>query len=424
MMSRAKTGMNGILTPMTIRASLTKRLSRLFGLAALTCALSLPATAQQSPFAAAVTVNGRAVTYYEIDQRVAFMQLLNAPGNLPERAREALIDERLQRQVGDRLGLTATPDQIADGMEEFAARADMDTEAFIRALADEGISAQTFRDFVAAGQTWRNVVRDRFGGRITITEDEIDRALTLATSPDGAQIDFAELVIPVTPQTAEEVRLRITQLSETLDGSIGGFSAAAREFSAAGSARNGGGIGWRPLSAIPPQLRTILLPLPIGGVTEPVPLGNAVAIFQLRGLEESDFVTPDITAVTYAEVLIPGGQAAQAEAAALRDELDTCNDLYGVRPGGFTLNEDVPVGQVPGDIAVELARLDANEVSTSLTRAGGSQLLFVMLCSRATELPEGGRDQVREQLFQQRIGGYANGYLAELRADAIIDETP
>lgn len=409
---------------MTTRASLTKRFSRILGLAALACAMALPVAAQQSPFTAAVTVNGRAVTYYEIDQRIAFMQLLNAPGNLPERAREALINERLQNEVGDRLGLLATPDQVADGMEEFAARANMDADAFIQALEREGISAQTFRDFIAAGQTWRNVVRNRFGGRITITEDEIDRALTLASSPDGAQINFAELVIPVTPETADEVRARITQLSESLDGSIGGFAAAARQYSAAGTARNGGGVGWRPLSAIPPQLRTIILPLEIGGVTEPVPLGPAVAIFQLRGLEESDFVTPEISAITYATVPIPGGRAAMAEAEALRDRLDTCDDLYGVRPGGFTLHEDVPVGQIPGDISVELARLDANEVSMSLTRAGGTELLFVMLCSRSTELPEGGRDQVREQLFQQRIGGYANGYLAELQADAIIDETP
>jgi len=407
---------------MTTRASLSSRFSRIVAPLAI-CLAAGSALAQQSPFSAAITVNGRAVTHYEINQRAAFLELLNAPGDLVQTARDTLIDERLQGAVGERLGLAAEPDQIEAGMEEFAGRANMDVQTFVTALQAEGIAAETFRDFVSAGVTWRTIVRQRFGPRSQVSEEEIDRALTLASSDEGAQINFAELVIPITPDTGEEVRARITQLSQALDGSIGGFAAAARDNSAAGTAQQGGSVGWRPLSSIPPQLRAILLPMAVGGVTEPVPLGNAIAIFQLRGLEEHDFVTPEVTAVEYAEVLIPGGAAAMPEAVALRDSLDVCDDLYGVRPGGFTITT-LPVGDVPGDISLELARLDANEVSMSLTRAGGTELLFLMLCGRSVELPEGGREQVRASLFQARMESYASGYLAELRADAIIDETP
>ena len=55
----------------------------------------------------------------------------------------------------------------------------------------------------------------------------------------------------------------------------------------------------------------------VGDVTDPVPLGPAIAIFQLRGLDETGFVSPVVTAVEYAEVLIPGGQSAEALAEAL-----------------------------------------------------------------------------------------------------------
>ena len=94
-----------------------------------------------------------------------------------------------------------------------------------------------------------------------------------------------------------------------------------------------------------------------------------------------------------------------------------------MRPGGFEI-VTLPAGDLPGDIALELLRLDANEISTNLTRADGTQLLFLMLCGRSTELPEGGRDEVRAALFQQRLESYAAGYMAELRADAIIEENP
>ncbi|MGI3185031.1 peptidylprolyl isomerase [Nioella aestuarii] len=412
---------------MTTRADspqFTGPLKALAAALAISFAALTPAIAQ-SPFSAAVTVNDRIVTYYEISQRAQFLEALNAPGDLLEEARETLINERLQQEVGERFGLLASPDDLEQGMAEFAGRANMNTEAFLGALQNEGIAPETFRDFVAAGITWRNIVRARFGPRAQVSEDEIDRALTLSASDGGAQINIAELVVPITPENEDQIRTDIARLAEELDGSIGAFSEAARAYSAAATGRQGGGLGWRPLSTIPPQLRALLLPMNVGDVTDPVPLGPAIAIFQLRGLDETGFVSPEVTAVEYAQVLIPGGQSEEAlvEARALRDEIDTCDDLYGVRPGGFEITA-LPIEDVPGDISLELARLDANEVSFGLTRANGTQMLFLMLCGRSTELPEGGREEVRQALFQQRLESYAQGYLAELRADAIIDENP
>ncbi|WP_084667967.1 peptidylprolyl isomerase [Nioella nitratireducens] len=414
------------LTMMT-RADSPRPLHAVKALAmALVLALSVgqPAMAQ-GLFSPAVRVNDRVVTNYEIQQRVQFLELLNAPGDLEQQARESLINERLQQDVGRRTGLLATPEAVDQGMEEFAGRTNMSTEAFLGAIQNEGIAPQTFRDFVSAGITWRNIVRTRFGPRAQVTEDEIDRALTMSTTEEGAQISVAELVVPLDAQNQDSLRTDLAQLAEQVDGSIGAFSEAARNYSASPTAARGGDLGWRPLSSIPPQLRAILLPMNVGDVTDPVPLGPAIAIFQLRGLQETGFVTPDVTALEYAQVLIPDGQSPEAQATAqdLRDSLDTCDDLYGVRPGGFE-RVSLPVGDVPGDVSLELAKLDANEVSTALTRNNGQDMLFLMLCGRSTELPEGGREEVRQALFQQRLQSYAEGYLAELRADAIIVETP
>jgi peptidyl-prolyl cis-trans isomerase SurA len=374
--------------------------------------------AQQSPFTAAITVNDRAVTYYEIEQRILFLELLNAPGDLEQEARETLTNERLQAEAGARFGLSATPTDIEAGMAEFAARANLEPEQFIQAIAARGVEAETFRDFVAAGVTWRNVLRTRFGPRAQVSEEEIDRALTLSGSAGGARILLAELVIPLTPQNQDDVRTQIQGLSESLDGDIGGFSAAARRLSAAGTARAGGSLGWRPLSSLPPGLRSLVLTLGPGDVTDPVPLGPAIAIFQLRDFEETDFVTPVVTAVEYATIPVTDGLS---EATALRDEIDTCEDLYGVRPDGFTRISQL-IEEVPGNVALELARLDDNEMSFGLTGQGGEVSQVLMLCGRSTELPEGGREQVREVLFQQRLESYANGFMAELRAEAIITE--
>ena len=77
-------------------------------------------------------------------------------------------------------------------------------------------------------------------------------------------------------------------------------------------------------------------------------------------------------------------------------------------------------GEIPADVRRELDRLDEGEISTALTR--GNNLLLLMLCGRTTDLPEGFREEMRQRLFNQRLESYANGYLEELRAEAIIRE--
>ena len=78
---------------------------------------------------------------------------------------------------------------------------------------------------------------------------------------------------------------------------------------------------------------------------------------------------------------------------------------------------------IPNDIALELAKLDENEVSTALTRAGGDTLVFLMLCGRTPQLGEDiDRGAIRTSLLNERVERLAEGFLAELRADAIITD--
>jgi hypothetical protein len=300
---------------MTIRLRRTPILTLALCLGLIATAVSVPAppVSAQSAFSVAVRVNDDIVTNYEIQQRRRFLTLLNAPAEVIGRVRETLVNERLQNQAAERFGVSASPEEIEEGVASFAARVNMGPEQFINALSQNGIAPQTLRDFVAAGINWRNVVRARFGPSAQVTDDEIDRAL----------------------------------------------------------ARDSGG--------------------------------------------------PGVAAIDYATIPISGGRSsdALARAQSLRNEVDTCDDLYGVRPEGLE-RQVVPPSEIPEDVAAALSRLDPNEMSFDVTRGGGSVLLVTMLCGRSTEVPEGARDQVRERLFQQRMAAYASGFLEELRAEAII----
>jgi peptidyl-prolyl cis-trans isomerase SurA len=389
---------------------------------AFAAALASPVAAQ-SPFSAAVRVNDAIVTWYEIDQRALFMEVVRTPGDLREQALEALVNERLQVAEAERMGVVASPEEIETGVAEFASRAELGAEQFLDAIGAEGVAPETFRDFVSNGISWRNVVQARFGARARagITEAEIDEALALSPRLDSSQILLAEIVVPVTPENSENLRSELARLAGDLNFDIDTFSEAARRFSVAQTRENDGLTGWRPLNAVPPQLRAEMVVLAYGETFGPVNFGSAMAVFQMRGLSEGTFSGPPVTSVDYVTLPLPAisTEDGATAAAALRADADTCDDLYEVRPGAFE-RTDQPLSAIPRDIAMELARLDAGEIGFGVTRNGGATTLAVMLCARTVEDPEAGRDAVRQQLVSQRLENYADALLEELRADAII----
>lgn len=379
------------------------------------------------------------------------------PGDPRAEAEKSLIEDRLRRQAARSDAITVSDAQISQGMGEFAARANLELDPFLQAIAEGGVDPESFRDFVHAGIAWREVVRARFVPKIRISEAEIDRATSVAAQRGaGPRVLLSEILIPITPSIAVDAQALATELSSSIR-SEAAFAAAARAHSAAASRDQGGQVDWIPLTNLPPQLRQVVVAMSNGQVSAPVPLPGAIALVRLRGLQQGGDIDPARVSVDYAVLTVAGG----AEAAAhLRAEVDTCDDLYRVNRGagaGTLLRETRAMAAVPADIAAELVRLDDNEVSPPLAR-GNAQVL-VMLCRRsatvavnvlsapeAAELAGAGsapavpfrigdvprinpdlgfgkgptRAQLREELVNQRLGGLAEIYLARLRAEAII----
>lgn len=378
--------------------------------------------AAQSPFSAAARVNDAIVTHFEVEQRALFLQVIRTPGDLRSVALESLVNERLQLAEARRLDLLASDAEIAEGIAEFAARAELSAEEFLDAIGQEGVAPETFRDFVANNISWRNVAQARFGARAraATSDDAVARALAHEPQLGSGQILLAELIVPVTPENRETLRDDLAQLAADLNFETDLFTEAARRFSAAPTREEGGLTGWRALDTIPTQLREDMVLLSVGETYGPVVLGPAIGIFQLRGLSQGSFSAPAATSIDYATLTLPaaGSEEGQAASAALRAEVDQCDDLYALRPGAFT-RQDQPLSAIPTDIAMVLSTLDAGEIGFTTGRDGTSTLA-VILCARTISPPEGGIEAVRQRLFAAQLEANATALLEELRADAII----
>ncbi len=393
-------------------------------------ALAAPAvTAQGNMFAPAVHVNDRVITQFEVDQRARFYEVLRAPGDPAELAMEALINERLQLDAASRAGVTADEAAIEAGIAEFAGRANLEPDRFLAELGKAGIAPETVTDFITAGVLWRGVVRDKFGPRAQVSEAEIDRAIEIAArsgeGASGVRVLLSEIFLPTnSPEAAAAAQARAAEIARI--DTPEAFAAAARRYSAAPSRDRGGRQDWLALGKLPPAIRSQILGSAPGSVIGPVEVPNAIAFFQLRAIEETGTPSEEVAAIEFARFFIPGGRTreALAEAARIEARVDTCDDLYGIAKGlppERLMRDTQPTDQIAGDIALELARLDAGEVSTNLTTGDGQALVFLMMCGRTMALAEElDREEIRKRLVNQRLGSYASGYLSELRADAFI----
>lgn len=378
-----------------------------------------PATAQNR-FEPVVRVNERIVTRYELDERTRFLSLLRAPGDPRNIAREQLVNEAIQRGAAEDFGIELSEDGLREGMSEFAGRANLTADEFIAALQQNGVSAETFRDFVGAGVLWRDYVRARFGESARdIPRSQVERTLTQLGTEGGLRVLLSEILLPAnTPETAAASRARAAELATITDENA--FAAAARQFSVAASRARGGELNWVAVDTLPPNVVQAVANLTPGRTSRPIELENAIGLYFLRQAERIAAGTPEALDVDYALFITDGSEGAAARVLA---RVDVCDDFYGLAQGlpeERLIRETRPAGGLPGDVAGAIQTLDANEAAV-ITRGGVPAVL--MLCARAPAAESTvDFEIVGTRLLNQRLGAIAAHHLAELRAAAFVED--
>ncbi|NBR52484.1 MAG: peptidylprolyl isomerase [Rhodobacteraceae bacterium] len=389
----------------------------------LLAAMLLPMSAEaQGQFSPAITVNDTAITPYEIEQRALLLKLFGTTGDLQKAARDSLIEDSLKDEALTRANLILDAENLGRALDEFATRTNMPYDAFVGVLSQNGIAEGTLRDYVRINAAWREYIRSRYLGRVSITEAQIDRALGQTNSGAAIEVLISEIIIAAPAGFEAQAASRAEAISRIR--TTAEFEAQAQLVSAVPSRENGGQLDWLPITNFPPQMRGLILSLTPGEVTEPIQIDGGIVLFQMRAVREIAQAKPAASLVDYMEYRIPGGASAVGKAQDIEELADTCNDLYGIAKGASEqelIRHTATPAQIPTDVAVELAKLDPGEASYGLTRDDGQTLLFLMLCSRSVQVDaEVDRDAVRNQLIGQQLNGYAAALIAELRAAATI----
>src|SRR5690606_12543083 len=134
------------------------RLTALYMIALIAALFAVPA-AEASEIR--YVVNGVPITSYDIDRRAAFVRLQRKPGNAQQVARQEMIDQTLRAVEMRRLGINVPDRAVEDAFANFARSNRMSTQQLEQVLAQAGVTARHFKEFIRVQIGWGQALQAR-----------------------------------------------------------------------------------------------------------------------------------------------------------------------------------------------------------------------------------------------------------------------
>lgn len=365
--------------------------------------------------------------------------------NIPlvrEQVLRTLEDETLEVREAQTHGVTVGKDEVDQALAGIARDNNSTVEKITEELGKNGIQIGTFRSQIMAQIAWQKIVQGRYAARLDIRDEEVTAAIERVKSgSDKPQFRISEIYLAIDkPEDEAKVRSTAEQILAQINGGAP-FSEVARQFSQSPSAANGGDIGWVVQGQLSDELDKAIKDLKRGGIAGPIRSVGGFYIIQLRArMEPAGTTVPVVQAgpptgpVPLARLLLPMPANAPAEyrqkavtfAQGVAQGVQSCAQLQQVaqRSGAVYMSlGTVNPKSLSADVQAALAKTVPGGIAPPFFSQAGLEV--IARCDARIDpievLAIPTPDQMKEQLFQQRVGMLARSYLRDLRRDAVIE---
>ena len=385
-------------------------------------------------------VNGQPITNYDLTQRVNFLAAVtNIKLNESNRQRietdalQMLIDEKLKLAAAQEIDPNIASRSLAMARDLIDSSFQQNDKNGFEVLRELKLDTASIQQKFVTDLAWASFIQAKFSNKLGDVDAKIDaelaRMLEDATKP---QIRVSELVLVPEPSRPLQDTLRLANeiVSAVTQGA--NFNAIAQQYSVAGSAQNGGRLGWLSTSQLPQNISDALAKIDVGAVTPPIQQDGAILLFQKNGERKNGQADPSQDRIWLTRALLPlAAAAANADRleAAARLERDTagisnCPDLlklhdsYGSRMQGRL--DNIIVGSLAPQMLTLVNELQPGVASAPLSFSEG--IAVFMLCKREKakiDLPS--RADVERAIVEKLFGSLGERYLLRLRRAASIE---
>ena len=386
------------------------------------------------------TVNGQPITNYDLDQRVNFLAVVtNIKLNDSNRQRvetdalQMLIDEKLKLAAAQEIDPNIAERSLAMARDLVESSFQQNGKNGLEVIRELQLDTTSIQQKFVIDLAWASFIRAKFGSKLGDVDAKIDaelaRILEDATKP---QIRVSELILVPEPGRPLQETLRLASEIVLAVGQGANFNAIAQQYSVAGSAQNGGRLGWLSTNQLPEHVSNALAKIDIGAVTPPLQQDGAILLFQKNGERKNGQADTSQDRVWLTRALLPlpqGAENADRLEAAARLERDTagisnCPDLlnlhdsYGSNMRGRL--DNIIIGSLAPQMLNLVTELQPGVVSAPLSFGEG--VAVFMLCKREKakiDLPS--REDVERGIVEKLFGSLGERYLLRLRRTAAIE---
>jgi peptidyl-prolyl cis-trans isomerase SurA len=401
----------------------------------------------------AAIVNDSLISDYDLRQRIALY--LATSGSKPSddalkeirtQVLKQLETERLQLLEAQKNNTTVSSSDVDKAIDGIISDNHLTMDQLKGLLSHAGVQMATLRAQIAAQIAWSKTVQDQFSDRVEVSKDEVDAELgRLSQGANKPHFLVSEIFLSVdTPEQDAKV-LKDAQELEAQVQQGAPFSTVARQFSQNPTAAQGGDIGVVQQGQLPQALDEALVKMRPGEVSPPIRSAGGYYIVALRERQEPmGTKVPDpaeqqsTTApgtLQLARILLPIGpkptqalldNAIQA-ANVVRQHISSCASAAEVAKAMhgaqyFDLGV-MRISELSEAMQTEIKNAGPGETTQPFQSAAGIEL--IVRCDKAVarisvfHMPS--RDEVENQLFEEKMSVFSRQYLRDLRRDSDVE---
>jgi peptidyl-prolyl cis-trans isomerase SurA len=388
---------------------------------------------------ATAIVNGAVITESDIDHRLALIlsaQDVQLPQEEVERFRaqifRGLIDEVLQIQAAVQQETPAEESEVNRVYQTVAERNGHTAQSFTDYLRSIGSSERSLKQQIRAEIAWRHVLGRNVEPFVTVGTDEVQEIIDRLNASRGtSEYQVAEIFLQATPETAAEVQANAARIVEQIRNGAS-FQAYARQFSEASTAALGGALGWVRGEQLPPELSSVVTQMPIGAISNPIPVPGGFSIVALADSRQILVTDPrdSVLSLMQMSISFPNG-ASQSLLNQKAEQLVRATETLGggcgraaevaQSVGAELVSNEITVRDLPLELQQPLLALSVGQSTPPFGSEEGVRILI--LCGRddpeAAGIPSAA--DIEARLSEQRVSRRAQRLLRDLRRDAIID---
>ncbi|MBJ3813480.1 peptidylprolyl isomerase SurA [Shimwellia pseudoproteus] len=273
----------------------------------LTLVASTTFAAPQLVDKVAAVVNNGVVLESDVDGLMQSVKLNASQGGqqLPDDATlrhqilERLIMDQIVLQMGQKMGVTISDDQLTQAIANIAKQNNMTLDQMRSRLAYEGMDYNTYRSQIRKEMIISEVRNNEVRRRVNILPQEVDNLAAQVGNQNDAstELNLSHILIPLPENpSADQVSDAENQARSIVDQANNGadFGKLAITYSADQQALKGGQMGWGRIQELPSIFAQALSTAKKGDIIGPIRSGvgfHILKVNDMRGQSQSISVT-------------------------------------------------------------------------------------------------------------------------------------